>query len=53
MKNLTYIRYEVLRTIRNRRFLIFSLIFPLILFLAVAGAHRHVSWTASAFPSIT
>jgi ABC-2 type transport system permease protein len=40
MKGLTYVRYEVLRTVRNRRFLIFSLVFPLVLFLAIAGAHR-------------
>ena len=50
MKNLTYIRYEVLRTVRNRRFLIFSLIFPLILFLAVAGAHRHIKLDGISFP---
>jgi ABC-2 type transport system permease protein len=50
VKDLTYVRYEVLRTIRNRRFLIFSLIFPLILFLAVAGAHRHVKLDGISFP---
>ena len=43
MTELTYLRYEVLRTWRNRRFLIFSLVFPLILFLAIAGPHRHVT----------
>ena len=31
MKGLTYVRYEVLRTLRNRRFLVFLLAFPLIL----------------------
>jgi ABC-2 type transport system permease protein len=40
MKGPTYVRYEVLRTVRNRRFLIFSLVFPLVLFLTIAGAHR-------------
>lgn len=50
MKSLTYVRYEVLRTIRNRRFLIFSLVFPLILFLTVAGAHRHASVDGIGFP---
>ena len=50
VKDLTYVRYEVLRTIRNRRFLIFSLIFPLILFFAVAGAHRHVKLDGISFP---
>jgi ABC-2 type transport system permease protein len=50
VRNLTYVRYEVLRTIRNRRFLIFSLIFPLILFLAVAGAHKHAVVDGIHFP---
>jgi ABC-2 type transport system permease protein len=36
----TYLRFEILRTLRNRRFFIFSLVFPLILFLAIAGPHR-------------
>jgi ABC-2 type transport system permease protein len=48
--NLIYVRYEVLRTIRNRRFLIFSLAFPLILFLTVAGAHRHATADGIGFP---
>lgn len=39
MTAVTYTRYELLRTIRNRRFFIFTLAFPLILFLLVAGAH--------------
>ncbi len=38
-----YVRYEVLRTVRNWRFLLFSLGFPLILFLVVAGSNRHVT----------
>jgi ABC-2 type transport system permease protein len=50
MKSLTYIHYEILRTIRNRRFLIFSLIFPLILFLAIAGENRHVQLDGIGFP---
>lgn len=39
MTAVTYTRYELLRTIRNRRFFIFTLAFPLILFLSIAGAH--------------
>ncbi len=35
-----YTRYEILRTFRNRRFFVFSLVFPLILFLVVAGPNR-------------
>jgi ABC-2 type transport system permease protein len=38
-----YVRYEVLRTLRNWRFLLFSLGFPLVLFLIVAGSNRHVT----------
>ena len=42
MKALVYTRYELLRTFRNRRFFIFSLAFPLILFYAIAGPNRNV-----------
>ncbi|HEY5266706.1 MAG TPA: ABC transporter permease [Acidimicrobiales bacterium] len=41
MRSFTYLRFELLRTLRNRRFLIFSLIFPLILFLAIAGPNKN------------
>jgi ABC-2 type transport system permease protein len=50
VKQLTYVRYEVLRTIRNRRFLIFSLIFPLILFYAIASEHRNATTDGIGFP---
>jgi ABC-2 type transport system permease protein len=40
MSTTTYVRYEVLRTFRNRRFFLFSLVFPLVLFLLVAGPNR-------------
>ena len=50
MTELTYLRYEVLRTWRNRRFLLFSLAFPLILFLAVAGPHKNVTIQGISFP---
>jgi ABC-2 type transport system permease protein len=39
---LVYTRYELLRTLRNRRFFILSLGFPLILYLLIAGPNRHV-----------
>jgi ABC-2 type transport system permease protein len=48
--HLTYLRYELLRTIRNRRFLIFSLAFPLVLYLTVAGAHKSLSLDGVSFP---
>jgi ABC-2 type transport system permease protein len=50
MKHFTYLRYELLRTVRNRRFLIFSLAFPLILFFCIAGAHRNISIDGIGFP---
>jgi ABC-2 type transport system permease protein len=37
----TYTRYELLRTFRNTRFFIFSLVFPLILFLVVGGSNKN------------
>jgi ABC-2 type transport system permease protein len=37
----TYVRYELIRTFRNVRFFIFSLVFPLILFYVVAGSQRN------------
>ena len=39
---LTYTRYELLRTFRNRRFFILSLGFPLVLFFVIAGPNRNV-----------
>jgi ABC-2 type transport system permease protein len=41
--SITYVRYEVLRTVRNARFFIFSLVFPLILFFTIAGPNRNIS----------
>ena len=48
--SLTYLRYEVLRTFRNRRFLLFSLGFPLVLFLVVASTNRHATLEGVSFP---
>jgi ABC-2 type transport system permease protein len=39
--SLTYLRFELLRALRNTRFFLFSLAFPLILFFVVAGSQRH------------
>ncbi|MGI8434115.1 MAG: ABC transporter permease [Nocardioidaceae bacterium] len=39
MSNVTYVRYELLRTLRNRRFFIFSLAFPLVMFFLVGGSN--------------
>jgi ABC-2 type transport system permease protein len=40
MSTLTYTAYELKRTFRNRRFFSFSLGFPLLLFLTIAGSQR-------------
>lgn len=36
-----YLRYELLRTIRNRRFVGFALVFPVALYLLIVGPSRH------------
>jgi ABC-2 type transport system permease protein len=36
-----YLRFELMRTLRNRRVLIFSLAFPVILYLLIAGPNRN------------
>ncbi len=45
-----YVRYEVMRAFRNWRFLLFSIGFPLILFLIVAGSNRHARLDGVSFP---
>ena len=40
--NAVYIRYELLRTFRNRRFFLFAFGFPLVLYFLIAGPNRHV-----------
>jgi len=41
MNLVTYARYELIRTFRNRRFVVFSFGFPLVLYFVVAGPNRH------------
>ena len=50
MTGSTYTRYEVLRSFRNWRFVVFTLAFPLVLYLAVASGNRHNTFDATAFP---
>lgn len=38
---LAYTRFELLRTFRNKRFLFFSLAFPLLLYFVIAAPNRH------------
>ncbi|MEZ5101792.1 MAG: ABC transporter permease [Thermoleophilia bacterium] len=42
MSRAGYVRYELLRTVRNRRLLAFSLGFPLVLYFAIAAPNRGV-----------
>ena len=41
--NSAYLRFELMRTLRNRRFFIFSIGFPLVLYYAIAGPNRDVT----------
>ncbi|MGA2322168.1 MAG: ABC transporter permease [Solirubrobacteraceae bacterium] len=43
MSGRIYTRYELLRAFRNRRFFIFSLGFPLVMFYVIAGPQRNVA----------
>ena len=43
MNGLVYARYELLRTVRNRRFYIVTFALPLVLYYAIAGPSRHVT----------
>src|SRR5689334_17414426 len=36
-----YARYELMRTFRNRRFVVFSLGFPIVLYFMIAGPNRN------------
>ena len=42
--NAVYIKYEMLRLVRNKRAFIFSLIFPVLLFMLIAGSNRNQSF---------
>ncbi len=39
--SLGYVRFELVRTLRNRRFLLLSLVFPITLYLIIAGPRAH------------
>ncbi len=41
MKVAAYTRYELLRTVRNKRFMILALGFPLVLYFLIAAPNRH------------
>ncbi len=53
MNGLAYTRYELLRTFRNRRFYLFSLGFPLVLYWVIAAPQRNnhnIGGTGISFP---
>jgi ABC-2 type transport system permease protein len=41
MSSLLYTRYELIRTLRNRRFLLLSLVIPLVLYFTIASPRAH------------
>jgi ABC-2 type transport system permease protein len=49
--NGTYLRYELLRSVRNKRAFIFSLAFPLVFFYLIAGGQRHETLADIPFPT--
>lgn len=50
MRSTTHLRYELLRMVRSRRALGFSLGLPLVLYYAVASAQRHAHADGISFP---
>ena len=46
----TYLRYELLRNLRNWRFILFSLAYPVVLYFVVTAPQRHVRFDGVAFP---
>ena len=50
MTNTVYLKTELRRSLRNRKFLLFSLGFPLLLFFMIAGPNRTAHLDGVAFP---
>jgi ABC-2 type transport system permease protein len=46
----TYLRYELLRNVRNWRFIVFSLVYPVVLYFVVTSPQRHATFDGVAFP---
>jgi hypothetical protein len=52
--NATYLKYEVIRTLRNRQGFIFSLAFPLVMFFLIAGPNKgDQNFGNSGIPAVT
>ena len=50
MSAATHVRYEILRTFRNHRSLVFTLALPLVLYYSIAGGNRHATSAGISFP---
>jgi ABC-2 type transport system permease protein len=50
VSNPTHLHYEVVRTLRNRRLLFFTIALPLVLYFAVGSGNRHVHTEGIPFP---
>ena len=50
MNSSIFLRYEILRTFRNWRFVIIALAWPLALYLAIATANKHHNFDGISFP---
>lgn len=50
MRSGTHLRYELLRTLRNWRFLFVTIALPLVIFYAVGSGNRHTHTDGIAFP---
>lgn len=50
MSSATHLRFEILRTYRNRRFIVLTLALPLVLFYVVASSERDAHVEGMAFP---
>jgi ABC-2 type transport system permease protein len=49
--NATYVRYELLRAVRNKRGFIISLVFPLVFFYLIAGTNKNAQLGGISFPT--
>jgi ABC-2 type transport system permease protein len=47
---MTHLRYEILRTMRNRLFYAITVGLPLVLFYGIASSQRHATFDGTAFP---
>jgi ABC-2 type transport system permease protein len=50
MSSALHYRYEILRTLRNRKFYAITLALPLVIFYAIGSANRHATTEGIAFP---